>query len=103
MRYHPNVSIDEVQSLAFWITFKCALLDLPSGGAKGGTTLNPKELSKAKLKRLSWGYIAGIAEFIGPDVDVLAPDVYTNEMSMGWRMEQYSIIRRKISPAVVRY
>ena len=101
VRYHPNVSIDEVQSLAFWMTFKCALLDLPFGGAKGGITLNPKELSKAELERLSRGYIEGIADFIGPDVDILAPDVYTNEMIMGWMMDQYSIIRRKISPAVV--
>jgi len=65
VRYHPNVSIDEVQSLAFWMTFKCALLDLPFGGAKGGITLNPKELSKAELERLSRGYIEGIADFIG--------------------------------------
>lgn len=101
VRYHPNVSIDEVQSLAFWMTFKCALLDLPFGGAKGGITLNPKELSKAELERLSRGYIEGIADFIGPDVDILAPDVYTNEMIMGWMMDQYSIIQRKISPAVV--
>ena len=101
VRYHPNVNIDEVQSLAFWMTFKCALLDLPFGGAKGGITLNPKELSKAELERLSRGYIEGIADFIGPDVDILAPDVYTNEMIMGWMMDQYSIIQRKISPAVV--
>jgi glutamate dehydrogenase (NADP+) len=101
VRYHPKVSIDEVQSLAFWMTFKCALLDLPFGGAKGGITLNPKELSKQELERLSRGYIDAIADFIGPDVDILAPDVYTNEMMMGWMMDQYSIIQRKISPAVV--
>jgi glutamate dehydrogenase (NADP+) len=101
VRYHPNVSIDEVQSLAFWMTFKCALLNLPYGGAKGGITVNPKELSKAELERLSRGYIEGIADFIGPDVDILAPDVYTNAMIMGWMMDQYNIITRKISPAVV--
>ena len=101
VRYHPKVSIDEVQSLAFWMTFKCALLDLPFGGAKGGITLNPKELSKQELERLSRGYIDAIADFVGPDVDILAPDVYTNEMIMGWMMDQYSIIQRKISPAVV--
>ncbi|MBE9197129.1 NADP-specific glutamate dehydrogenase, partial [Synechocystis sp. LEGE 06083] len=77
------------------------LLNLPFGGAKGGITLNPKELSRAELERLSRGYIEAIADFIGPDVDILAPDVYTNEMMMGWMMDQYSIIRRKISPAVV--
>jgi glutamate dehydrogenase (NADP+) len=101
VRYHPNVSLDEVQSLAFWMTFKCALLNLPFGGAKGGITVNPKELSKAELERLSRGYIEAIADFIGPDIDILAPDVYTNEMIMGWMMDQYSIIRRKISPGVV--
>lgn len=101
VRYHPNVSVDEVQSLAFWMTFKCALLNLPFGGAKGGITVNPKELSKQELERLSRGYIEAIADFIGPDVDILAPDVYTNEMVMGWMMDQYSIIRRQISPGVV--
>lgn len=101
VRYHPNVSMDEVQSLAFWMTFKCALLNLPFGGAKGGITVNPKELSRQELERLSRGYIEAIADFIGPDVDILAPDVYTNATIMGWMMDQYSIIQRKISPAVV--
>jgi glutamate dehydrogenase (NADP+) len=101
VRYHPNVSMDEVHSLAFWMTFKCALLNLPFGGAKGGITLNPKELSKQELERLSRGYIDGIADFIGPDIDILAPDVYTNETIMGWMMDQYSIIQRKISLGVV--
>ncbi|MGD2179994.1 Glu/Leu/Phe/Val family dehydrogenase [Lusitaniella coriacea] len=101
VRYHPNVSIDEVQSLAFWMTFKCALLNLPFGGAKGGITLNPKELSRQELERLSRGYIDAIADFIGPNVDILAPDVYTNATIMGWMMDQYSIIKRQVSPAVV--
>jgi glutamate dehydrogenase (NADP+) len=101
VRYHPNVSLDEVQSLAFWMTFKCAVLNLPFGGGKGGITVDPKALSKLELERLSRGYIDAIADFIGPDVDILAPDVYTNAMIMGWMMDQYSIIRRQISPAVV--
>ena len=101
VRYHPNVSLDEVQSLSFWMTFKCALLNLPFGGAKGGITVNPKALSKQELERLSRGYIEAIADFIGPDVDILAPDVYTNSMIMGWMMDQYSIIQRKISLGVV--
>ncbi len=71
------------------------------GEQKGGITLNPKELSKQELERLSRGYIEAIADFIGPDIDILAPDVYTNEMIMGWMMDQYSIIQRKISPGVV--
>ena len=101
VRYHPHVSLDEVQSLSFWMTFKCALLNLPFGGAKGGITVNPKALSKQELERLSRGYIEAIADFIGPDVDILAPDVYTNSMIMGWMMDQYSIIQRKISLGVV--
>ncbi|AFY37644.1 glutamate dehydrogenase (NADP) [[Leptolyngbya] sp. PCC 7376] len=101
VRYHPNVSLDEVQSLAFWMTFKCALLDLPFGGAKGGITVDPKALSKAELERLSRGYIEAIADSIGPDTDILAPDVYTNAMIMGWMMDQYSIIHRRIVPGVV--
>ncbi|AOY83834.1 MULTISPECIES: Glu/Leu/Phe/Val dehydrogenase [Moorena] len=101
VRYHPNVCLDEVQSLAFWMTFKCATLNLPFGGGKGGITLNPKALSKLELERLSRGYIDAIADFIGPDIDILAPDVYTNSMIMGWMMDQYSVIRRQISPGVV--
>lgn len=101
VRYHPNVSLDEVQSLAFWMTFKCAVLSLPFGGGKGGITVNPKALSKPELERLSRGYIDAIADFIGSDVDILAPDVYTNATIMGWMMDQYSIIRRQITPAVV--
>lgn len=101
VRYHPNVSLDEVQSLAFWMTFKCAVLNLPFGGGKGGITLDPKALSKFELERVTRGYIDAIADFIGPNVDILAPDVYTNAMIMGWMMDQYSIIRRQITPAVV--
>lgn len=101
IRFHPHVTMDEVQSLAFWMTFKCAALNLPLGGAKGGITLNPKTLSMFELERLSRGYIDAIADFIGPDVDIPAPDVYTNSMIMGWMMDQYSIIRRKLCPAVI--
>jgi glutamate dehydrogenase (NADP+) len=101
IRYHPSVSMDEVQSLAFWMTFKCAVLDLPFGGAKGGITIDPKLLSKFELERLSRGYIDAIADFIGPDVDIPAPDVQTNQIIMGWMMDQYSIIQRKITPAVI--
>lgn len=101
VRYHPHVTLDEVQSLAFWMTFKCALLDLPFGGAKGGITVNPKELSKAELERLSRGYINEIADFIGTDVDILAPDVYTNSTIMGWMMDRYSTIKRQVCRGVV--
>jgi glutamate dehydrogenase (NADP+) len=101
IRFHPKVSMDEVQSLAFWMTFKCAAVNLPFGGAKGGITLNPKDLSKFELERLSRGYVDAIADFIGPDIDIPAPDVYTNPMIMGWMMDQYSIIRRQLCPAVI--
>ena len=101
VRFHPQVNLDEVQSLAFWMTFKCAALNLPYGGAKGGITVNPKTLSPMELERLSRGYIDAIADFIGPNVDILAPDVYTNPRIMSWMMDQYSIICRQFSPGVV--
>jgi glutamate dehydrogenase (NADP+) len=101
IRYHPEVSVDEVVALAFFMTFKCAVLNLPYGGGKGGVTVNPKEISMLELERLSRGYIDAIADFIGPDVDIPAPDVYTNELVMGWMMDQYSKIHRRIEPAVI--
>lgn len=101
IRYHPNVNVDEVSTLAFWMTIKCAVLDLPFGGAKGGITIDPKQLSKLELERLSRGYIDAVADFIGPDVDVPAPDVYTNALIMGWMMDEYSIIQRRHAPAVI--
>ena len=101
IRYHQDVSIDEVQSLAFWMTFKCAVANLPFGGGKGGITVNPKELSPFEIERLSRGYIDAVADFIGPDIDIPAPDVYTNQMIMGWMVDEYSIIKRQITPAVI--
>ncbi|MGB3491225.1 MAG: Glu/Leu/Phe/Val dehydrogenase [Elainellaceae cyanobacterium] len=101
VRFHPDVSLDEVKSLAFWMTFKCAALGLPFGGGKGGITVNAKQLSSGELERLSRGYINAIADFIGPNVDILAPDMYTNSVIMGWMMEQYSIIQRQSVPSVV--
>lgn len=101
IRYSPHVNIDEVQSLAFWMTFKCAALGLPFGGAKGGVTVDPKELSLLELERLSRGYIDQIADFIGPKVDIPAPDVSTNEMVMGWMTDEYSRIKRAQTPAVM--
>ena len=99
IRFHPQVNIDEIQSLAFWMTFKCAALGLPFGGAKGGVTVDPKELSLFELERLARGYVDAIADFIGPDVDIPAPDVYTNELVLGWMTDQYSKIRRTREPA----
>lgn len=101
IRYHPNVTREEVMALAFWMTLKCALAGLPYGGGKGGITINPKELSKLELERLSRSYIEQIADFIGPQRDVPAPDVYTNSMIMGWMMDEYSAIQRCRTPAVI--
>jgi glutamate dehydrogenase (NADP+) len=101
IRYHPGVTLDEVRALAFWMTCKCAVMNLPFGGAKGGVIVNPKELSPLELERLSRGYIQRIADFIGPETDVPAPDVYTNAMIMGWMMDEYSKIRRHATPAVI--
>tara|TARA_Y100000310_G_C20702969_1_gene831809 strand:+ start:9978 stop:11267 length:1290 start_codon:yes stop_codon:yes gene_type:complete len=101
IRYHPDVTLDEVKSLAFWMTFKCAIAGLPFGGGKGGIIVDPKKLSKKELERLSRGFIQSIYDFIGPDIDVPAPDVYTNEMIMGWMADEYSKIARKLTPEVI--
>lgn len=101
IRFHPSVTEEHVEDLAFWMTFKCALLNLPFGGAKGGIEVDPKTLSMFEVERLSRGYINGIADVIGPDTDVPAPDVYTNETIMGWMMDQYSTIQQRIVPGVI--
>lgn len=101
IRYHPNVSLDEVTSLSFWMTIKCAVMNLPFGGAKGGVIINPKELSKLELERLSRGYIRAIADIIGPKRDIPAPDVYTNATIMGWMADEYAQIKRQQLPGVI--
>ncbi len=101
IRYHPDVNLDEIRALAFWMTFKCAVMDLPFGGAKGGVVVNPKELSRLELERLSRGFIRQMADFIGPNTDIPAPDVYTNAMIMGWMMDEYSKIVRRHTPDVI--
>jgi glutamate dehydrogenase (NADP+) len=101
IRFHPQVCLDEVQSLAFWMMVKCAVVGIPFGGGKGGIEVNPKELSKFELERLSRGYINAIADVIGPERDIPAPDVYTNEQIMAWMSDQYNIISRKQLPGVI--
>ena len=101
LRFHPMVNLSEVKALAFWMTCKCALVNLPFGGAKGGVIVNPKELSRMELERLSRGFIKEIPDFIGPEVDIPAPDVYTNETIMGWMMDEYAKINRKHCPGVI--
>jgi glutamate dehydrogenase (NADP+) len=101
IRFHPNVSLDEVKALAFWMTFKCAVVGIPFGGGKGGIIVDPKKLSRLEVERLSRSYIAQLIGFIGPDKDIPAPDVYTNDMIMGWMMDEYSKIVHQYSPAVI--
>lgn len=101
IRFHPDVHLGEVKALALWMTCKCAVVGVPFGGAKGGVVVNPKELSRLELERLSRGFIRQLADFIGPEADIPAPDVYTNAMIMGWMMDEYSKIHRRRSPAVI--
>lgn len=101
IRYHPSVTRGEVMSLAFWMTFKCATVGIPLGGGKGGVIVDPRELSLAELERLSRGYVRAVADAIGPDLDVPAPDVYTNARIMAWMMDEYSTITRERAPAVI--
>lgn len=97
IRFHPEVSQDEVMALSMWMTFKCALVGLPYGGGKGGVICNPKELSEGELERLSRGYIQGIAQFIGENKDIPAPDVYTNAKIMGWMSDEFSKLQGDIN------
>lgn len=101
IRYHPNVSIDEVNALAFWMTIKCAVIDIPYGGGKGGVIVDPRALSKAELERLSRGWMRGASIMVGPYRDIPAPDVYTNPQIMAWMMDEYSTIVGEHSPAVI--
>lgn len=101
IRFHLNVTADEVRALALWMTLKCALVNIPFSGAKGGITVNPKELSKMELERLSRAYIEYLGDLIGPDSDIPAPDVNTNSMIMGWMMDEYSKMHRKQVPACI--
>ena len=89
IRYHPNVSLDEVKALSFWMTIKCSVADLPLGGSKGGIIVDPKTLSVGELERLSRGYARLIADIIGPDKDVPAPDVNTTGQIMGWMVDEF--------------
>jgi len=101
IRYHPNVTLDEVTALAFWMTWKCAVVDLPFGGGKGGVTCDPNVLSLGELERLTRRYAADLIEIIGPDKDVPAPDVNTNPQTMAWVMDTVSMHLRAHTPGVV--
>ncbi|KKM10137.1 glutamate dehydrogenase [Clostridiales bacterium PH28_bin88] len=93
IRFHPDVTLDEVKALAMWMTFKCGVVGLPYGGGKGGVACNPKELSRGELERLSRGYIRAVAEVVGAEKDIPAPDVYTNPQIMAWMMDEFSQLK----------
>ena len=101
IRFHPDATVEEVEMLAFWMTFKCAVMNLPYGGGKGAVQVDPRGLSKAELERLSRSYMQAFSRIIGPDRDIPAPDVYTNAMIMGWMADEYSQIVGKLSPGVI--
>ena len=93
IRYHPSVDRDHVAALAFWMTFKCACVKLPFGGAKGGIAVDATKLSNRELERISRSYVDSFKDFIGPDTDIPAPDMYTDERMMGWMYDEYRLIK----------
>jgi glutamate dehydrogenase (NAD(P)+) len=101
IRFHPDETLSTVKALSAWMTWKTAITNLPMGGSKGGVICDPKKLSVGELERLSRGYIRAIAEFIGPEIDVPAPDVYTTPQIMAWMMDEYETIVRHSAPGVI--
>jgi glutamate dehydrogenase/leucine dehydrogenase len=101
IRYHPNVTVDEVKALATWMTWKCAVVNIPFGGGKGGVTCNPKKMSLVEIERLTRRYASAILPLIGPAQDIPAPDVYTNSQVMAWIMDTYSMTKGYPIPGVV--
>ena len=101
IRFHPQETLDTVKALASWMTWKCALANLPYGGGKGGVICDPKKLNPTEMENLSRGYIRAVWKFIGPKVDVMAPDVYTNPQIMAWMTDEYSKMVGHDEPAVI--
>src|SRR3974377_1008177 len=101
IRYAPDVTLDEVRALASWMTWKCAVVNIPFGGAKGGVICDPHKMSMGEVERMTRRYTAELIEFIGPEKDVPAPDVNTNEQVMAWMMDTYSMHMRSTVTAVV--
>ena len=101
IRFHPEETLSTVKALSAWMTWKTAVVDIPMGGAKGGIICNPKEMSPSELERLSRAYVRAIADFIGPEIDVPAPDVYTTPQIMAWMMDEYETISRRSAPGVI--
>ncbi len=101
IRYHPSVTLEEIKALSTWMTWKCAVVDIPFGGAKGGVACNPKEMSISEIERLTRRYTTAILPIIGPGQDIPAPDVYTNPQIMAWIMDTYSMTRGYLITGVV--
>ncbi len=101
IRFHPSVTVDEVKALALWMTIKCALVNIPYGGGKGGVEVDPKKLSRMELERLSRAYMRAMANVVGPKRDIPAPDVYTNARIMGWMCDEYEFMKKEKNPAVI--
>jgi glutamate dehydrogenase (NAD(P)+) len=102
IRYHPQVTVDEVKALSMWMTWKCAIADIPYGGGKGGIICNPKEMSEGELERLTRRYAYAIADIIGPHTDIPAPDVYTGGKEMAWIMDTYSALKGNyVQPEII--
>ncbi|MGB7546381.1 MAG: Glu/Leu/Phe/Val dehydrogenase [Terracidiphilus sp.] len=101
IRYHPQVTLDEVKALATWMTWKCAVVNIPFGGGKGGVTCDPKHMSQGELERMTRRYTSAILPLIGPEQDIPAPDVYTNSQTMAWIMDTYSMTKGYPIPGVV--
>lgn len=101
IRFHPNVTEDEVKALAIWMSLKCGIAQLPYGGGKGGIICDPREMSFRELERLSRGYVRAISQLVGPTKDIPAPDVFTNSQIMAWMMDEYSRIREHDSPGFI--
>ncbi|MBM3990992.1 MAG: Glu/Leu/Phe/Val dehydrogenase [Planctomycetes bacterium] len=101
IRYAPDVHLDEVRALAAWMTWKCSVVDVPFGGGKGGVICDPRQLSKGELERITRRYTTGIMDLLGPDRDVPAPDVNTNEQTMAWLMDTWSMHVRRTDTAIV--
>ena len=101
LRYSPDVSLDEVRALAMWMTWKCALVDVPYGGAKGGVRIDPRLHSTAELERVTRRYTSEILPIIGPERDIPAPDIGTDEQTMAWMMDTYSVNKGYTVPAIV--
>ncbi|WP_138754960.1 Glu/Leu/Phe/Val family dehydrogenase [Paenibacillus sinopodophylli] len=101
IRFHPDVTLDEVKALSMWMSFKCGVVGLPYGGGKGGVICDPRTLSKGELERISRAFMESIADFVGPDKDIPAPDVYTTPQVMGWMMDTYSRMKGVNRPGVI--